>query len=105
MNSDSLRDDKEIRKFFLTLVKSHLDTTSSLPRIDLLSCPVAQNAEGKNLIDELSQLVEVCLCVRMSVRACMHVCSCYRRYQCIPVVTYLERLYQRPTIAGKLHNG
>ena len=61
MNSESLRDDKEIRKFFHTLVKSHLDTLGPLSRVDLLGCPVAQNAEGKNLIEELSQLVEVCV--------------------------------------------
>ena len=94
VNSESLRDDKEIRKFFITLVKNHLDTTGPLLRIDLLSCPVAQSTEGKILIEELRQLVEVCLsvymcvfvcvCVRVRthvhacvcVRACMHVCSC-----------------------------
>ena len=64
-----MRDDKEIRKFFLTLVKSHLDTSGPLSRVDLLACPVAQNAEGKNLIEELSQLVEVCI-----VLTCAHVC-------------------------------
>lgn len=73
VNSESLRDDKEIRKFFITLVKNHLDTTGPLLRIDLLSCPVAQSTEGKILIDELRQLVEVCLsvCTRVRARACV----------------------------------
>ena len=76
MNSESLRDDKEIRKFFITLVKNHLDTTGPLLRIDLLSCPVAQSSEGKILIDELRQLVEVCLFV------CTRVCVCARAHAC-----------------------
>ena len=59
MNLESLREDKEIQRFFLTLVKSHLDTSGTLSRIDLLSCPVAQNNEGKTLIDELGQLLKV----------------------------------------------
>ena len=80
MNSESLRDDKEIRKFFLTLVKSYLDTTGPLSRIDLLSCPVALNAEGKSLIDELSQLVEVCLCLCVCVCLPVSVCSCYNNH-------------------------
>ena len=74
VNSESLRDDKEIRKFFITLVKNHLDTTGPLLRIDLLSCPVAQSTEGKILIEELRQLVEVCLsvCTRVCLCVCVH---------------------------------
>ncbi|XP_065886059.1 serine/threonine-protein kinase Nek8-like, partial [Dysidea avara] len=59
VNLESLREDKEIQRFFLTLVKSHLDTSGTLSRIDLLSCPVAQNNEGKTLIDELGQLLKI----------------------------------------------
>lgn len=80
VNSESLRDDKEIRKFFITLVKNHLDTTGPLLRIDLLSCPVAQSTEGKILIEELRQLVEVCLSVCTYVSVCVsvrvRVCVC-----------------------------
>ena len=83
MNSESLRDDKEIRKFFLTLVKSHLDTSGPLSRLDLLACPVAQSAEGKILIEELNQLVEVCylclfVCMCMCVYVYVRVCACMR---------------------------
>ena len=87
VNSESLRDDKEIRKFFITLVKNHLDTTGPLLRIDLLSCPVAQSTEGKILIDELRQLVEVCLSICTCVCVCVCVCVCMRArvYVCVCV--------------------
>ena len=92
MNSESLRDDKEIRKFFITLVKNHLDTTGPLLRIDLLSCPVAQSTEGKTLIEELRQLVEVCLSVCVCVHACVCVCvcACVRVYGCVCVRVYVR---------------
>ena len=85
VNSESLRDDKEIRKFFITLVKNHLDTTGPLLRIDLLSCPVAQSTEGKILIEELRQLVEVCLSVCTCTRVCMGVCMCVCLCVCVHV--------------------
>ena len=119
VNSESLHDDKEIRKFFHTLVKSHLDTTGSLSRIDLLSCPVAQSAEGKNLVEELSQLVEVCLsvslymclylycvlvmcsfvcvCLSVCLSVCICVCVCLSVCVCIcaSVCSLLQSRYCR----------
>ena len=55
----AIKEDQELQQFFKDLVSNYLYTGGDLARIDILSCPVEQIQEGKQLIKVLSELIGV----------------------------------------------
>ena len=54
-----LREDKEVRQFFSSLVESHLDRDSPLARVDLLQSSLLHGSEGARTLQELRDLLKV----------------------------------------------
>ncbi len=59
VNTHTLREDRELKEFFLSLVSMFLDPDSSYSRIDLLQCPVAGSREGEALLVQMRKLLRV----------------------------------------------
>ena len=55
----TLREDKEVRQFFSSLVESHLDRDSPLARVDLLQSSLLHGSEGADTLQELRALLKV----------------------------------------------
>ena len=55
----SLKEDKELQTFFTELVSNYLFTEGALARIDILNCPIEEDAEGKQVVNFLSKLTGV----------------------------------------------
>ena len=59
VNCTTIREDKELKEFFLSLVSTFLDQDSHFTRVDLLLCPVAQNSDGEKLLRQMRELLSV----------------------------------------------
>ena len=55
----TLREDKEVRQFFSSLVETHLDRDSPLARVDLLQSSLLHGSEGADTLQELRALLKV----------------------------------------------
>ena len=57
----AVKEDSEVKEFFTKMVSNFLysDRGNDLNRIDILNCPVEENAEGKQMIQALSRLIGV----------------------------------------------
>ena len=59
VSTETLREDRELKEFFLTLTSSFLERESQYTRIDFLLCPVAQNPAGEQLLQQMKELLGV----------------------------------------------
>ena len=59
VTTETLREDRELKEFFLSLMSSFLERDSRYTRIDLLLCPVAQIPAGERLLQQMRELLGV----------------------------------------------
>ena len=55
----AVRDNHELREFFINLTTNYLTKGGEIARIDILNCPLSQSQDGVQVLQALSQLLRV----------------------------------------------